>query len=93
MLVSAALLGGLTLGVVSTVAQIVLLHDRSGLLNLAFLIPLAMVCWGIVPRLWAEPTPAVVRAVRAVAEQHKSAPLMALPTAAGSRELVLSRRL
>jgi hypothetical protein len=93
MLVSAALLSGLTLGVVSTVTQIALLHDMGGLVNLAFLIPLAMICWGVVPRLWAEPTPRVLRSVRAVAEQPQSAPLLAARIAPGSRELVLSRRL
>ena len=93
MLVSAALLGGLTLGVVSTLAQIALLHQAGGVVNLAFLVPLAMICWAIVPRLWVEPTPPALRAVRSVSDGNRMNPTLAAVTSAGARELALTRRL
>lgn len=93
MLVSAALLGGLTLGVVSTLAQITLLHQLGGVVNLAFLVPLAMICWAIVPRLWAEPAPPALRAVRTVSQNHHMSTTLGRVTTPGDRELALTRRL
>jgi hypothetical protein len=93
MLVSAALLGGLTLGVVSTLVQIALLHQMGGVVNLAFLVPLAMICWAIVPRLWHEPTPPALRAVRSVSASNQMSPMLSGVTSTGARELALGRRL
>ena len=64
MLFSAALLGGLALGILATLAQVFLLKDAGAVFNLVFLIPLAMLSWIVVPRVWSEPTPAAVHTVR-----------------------------
>ena len=93
MLVSAGLLGGLALGIVSTLAQIMLLNQHSGLVNLVFLIPLAVMCWAVVPRVWAEPAPAALRAVRSVTDANQLNPTLTATRPADRRELALARRL
>ncbi len=91
MLLSAALLGGLALGVVATLAQIVILKDMSGVMNLVFLTPLALLSWVVVPRVWAEPTPAAVQIVRTSSPTAASSVRLGAKAFAERGELAFSR--
>ncbi len=88
MLLSAALLGGLALGVIATLAQVFLLKDPAGVFNLVFLIPLAMLSWIVVPRVWTQSTPTSVRVVRT----SSTAVRIDGRVFADPRELAFSRR-
>ena len=91
MLLSAALLGGLALGVVATLAQIFILKDVSAAMNLVFLMPLALLSWVVVPRVWAESTPTAVQLVRTSTPAAQSSVRLGTKVFAERRELAFSR--